>query len=166
MIVNVLQSTQLGSGLFLLCLPVSGARMQPACRVPPHPHFSPTHQEVIAYMHVRTPSVKSLAEQSSIDTHQTRRPLFPLGWEGHQKLSNHHSEKTLWDDKTEGIGMKEVRWLNPWATPSAAQPHHAPESCALFRCYSPAQWNQWNRRRSTTESTLPHDARPWGCPFQ
>lgn len=137
------------------------------CRVLHHtPNFSHTPQSNCLDACAHTHSSRSLIEQSSTDTHQTRRPLFPLGWEGHQKLSNHHSEKTLWDDKTEAIGMKEVRWLNSWVPPSEPQPHHAPQSCALFRCYSPAQWNQWNGRRSTTQRTLPHDARPYACPFQ
>lgn len=95
---------------------------------------------------------RSTIKEAFVDTHQTRRPLFPLGWEGHQKLSNHHSEKTLSENKTERIRVKEAKWLNPSVPPLVSQPHHEPESNALLRPHSPAQEQErlHNRKDSST----------------
>lgn len=93
--------------------------------------YVPAHMHAHKHTHTCTPTCnfsRSITEETSIDTHQTRRPLFPLGWEGHQKLSNHHSEKTLLENKTERIRVKEATWLTPWVPPSASQPHRGPES--------------------------------------
>lgn len=92
------------------CLPLEKGSSCSQCHFPSPP---PLQRSERPHACMRTHFSRSITEESSRDTHQTRRPLFPLGWEGHQKLSNHHSEKILWDNKTEGIRVKDTRCLNP-----------------------------------------------------
>ena len=121
--------------------------------------LSLAHREVSACAHTRARThththtfSRSTIKEASIDTHQTRRPLFPLEWEGHQKLSNHHSEKTLSENKTERIRVKEAKWLNPSVSPLVSQPHHEPESNALLRPHSPAQEQERLHNRKDTST--------------
>ena len=126
--------------------------------------YVPAHMHAHKHTHTCTPTCnfsRSITEETSIDTHQTRRPLFPLGWEGHQKLSNHHSEKTLLENKTERIRVKEATWLTPRVPPSASQPHRGPES-KLVQVPQPSPRERG--ATSITERTLLQDARPQEWP--
>ena len=122
LVVNVLQDTQWGPKCSFPFLPTSGERSS-CFEHHHHPHLFLISTQRSACLHTFPTHThthkfsRSVTEETCIDTHQTRRPLFPLGWEGHQKLSNHHSEKSLSENKTEGIRVKGVKRLNPSVPP-------------------------------------------------
>lgn len=137
LVVNVLQNSQWGPKFSFPFLPASGERSSYFDHHL-HPHLFLISTQRGACLHTFTTHTytnfsRSVTEKTCIDTHQTRRPLFPLGWEGHQKLSNHHSEKSLSENKTEGIREKGVKKTESLGSPLAFQSPHGAENDVLFR---------------------------------